>query len=269
MCDGYMVWNFLISILCLAGGGLVGWLILNPKLLRARSQSAVLGAALEMAKDEIVILQSDLEGAGKSGSSPLWQGRIGGLHASRSINEVEKERRRATQEPLNSEEFRTKLFSIIDAEVSSILESKRAKGFGGTDQPASPAGPAPLPGETKSKRVLEYADALILTASIRGIFAKASRVVPEQVEVACLVAEAFLAPTAGERRKLVKKAAQFGGVAGIGFVVTAACAAVGAGHGGNRPDFGISCWTPCPLRLAACRSDLGRSCGLFCSNRKP
>jgi hypothetical protein len=79
--------------------------------------------------------------------------------------------------------------------------------------------------------VLEYADALILTASIREIFAKTIRVVPEQVEIACTVAEAFLAPTAAERTRLLKKAAKMGGVAGIGFIVVAACLAIGLGHG--------------------------------------
>ena len=222
-----MFWNVLISILSLAVGGLAVWLIFNPKLLRVRSEAAALNTAWELAKAEIETLRSDLEGAGK---------KIGTLQdeldaARKKLNEVEEERRRAAQKPLNPEEFRTQLFGIIDAEVNRILESKRARAPLPADQPTNPNRPAPRPCEEKSKRVLDYDDAFTLTASIRGIFVKTARVVPEQVEVACLVAEAFLAPTSAERKRLVKEAAKFGGVAGIGFIVAAACAAVGLGHG--------------------------------------
>ncbi|MGD1085047.1 MAG: hypothetical protein ABSA47_09900 [Verrucomicrobiota bacterium] len=222
-----MVWNILISILCLAVGGLAGWLVLNPKLLRARSEAAALNAALEMAKEEIVTLQSDLEGAGKRIAT--LQGEL--ETARKKLDEVEKAKRQAALAPLNREEFRTQLFGIIDAEVNRILESKRAKGAGGANQPANPSGSASPLGETKSSRVLDYADALALTSSVRGIFVETIRVVPEQVEVACLMAEAFLAPTAAERRRLIKRAAKFGGVAGISFIIAAALAAVGLAHG--------------------------------------
>ena len=222
-----MFWNVLTSILCLAAGGLVVWLVLNPKLLRARSEAASLNAALEIAQSEIVALQSDLESAGQQIAN--LQGEL--ASALEKLHEVDEENRRAAQEPLNCEEFRTLLFGIIDMEVKRILESKPTKPSFSDDSPVNPKAAARMPGEAGSRRVLDYDDALILTANIRGIFVKTIRVVPEQVEVACLVAETFLAPTAAERKRLLKEAAKFGGVAGISLIVAAACAAVGLGHG--------------------------------------
>ena len=222
-----MSWNVLTSILCLGLGGLIGWLVLNPKLLRARGEAAALNAALEIAKTEIATLQSDLDRAGQQIAT--LQGKLAA--ALKKLHEVDEAKRLAALEPLNCEEFRALLFGIIDAEVNRILESKRAKASLSGDQPANPKVAAPSSGEVTSRRVLDYDDALVLTANIREIFVKAIRVVPEQVEVACLVAEAFLAPTAAERKRLIKEAAKYGGVAGIGLIVAAACAAVGLGHG--------------------------------------
>src|ERR1019366_9349739 len=85
-----MVWNLLTSILCLAVGGFAGWLVLNPKLLRARREAAALNAALEIAKEEIVTFQSDLEAAGKEIAT--LQGELDA--ARKKLDEVDKEKRR-------------------------------------------------------------------------------------------------------------------------------------------------------------------------------
>ncbi|MBM3273125.1 hypothetical protein FJY94_07785 [Candidatus Kaiserbacteria bacterium] len=66
-------------------------------------------------------------------------------------------------------------------------------------------------------RFLTFTDSQILTASVRNLFKNALDAVPPQIEAACKLSEAILAPSATEREQLIKSAVGIGGgAAGIG-----------------------------------------------------
>jgi len=80
------------------------------------------------------------------------------------------------------------------------------------------------------KCYLTYVDAKILTGKVRGIFNNAVKIVPLQVEAACQLSEAVLAPSNKEKQVLIKSAAgTAGGAAGIGMVIAGVGSALGWG----------------------------------------
>jgi hypothetical protein len=82
------------------------------------------------------------------------------------------------------------------------------------------------------EKYLNYIDAVTLTSSVRNIFIHKIEFVPPQVDAACKMAEAILAPSAAERTNLLKAAvAVGGGSAGIGMIIGGIGAALGWGAG--------------------------------------
>jgi hypothetical protein len=110
---------------------------------------------------------------------------------------------------MTTEEFKTSLESTIDAKFAEIMKAKSA-----------------------DDRHLNYIDAVTLTTSVRNVFRNLLRVVPPQIEAACRLSEAVLAPTMAERQNLVKAAiAAAGGAAGIAMIIGGIGAALGWGAG--------------------------------------
>ncbi len=87
-------------------------------------------------------------------------------------------------------------------------------------------------GKTDADRFLTYVDGQILTGSVRNVFKSALGIAPPQVEAACGLSEALLAPSSEERERLLKTAVGVGGgAAGIGMVIAGVGGALGWGAG--------------------------------------
>lgn len=105
----------------------------------------------------------------------------------------------------NCSAFKAALESTIDAKYAEIMR-----------------------GKTDADRFLTYIDGQILTASVRNVFKGTLRVTPPQVEAACNLSDAILAPSNEERQRLLKTAVGTGGgVAGIGMVIAGVASALG------------------------------------------
>lgn len=105
------------------------------------------------------------------------------------------------------DEFKGVLESTIDAKFAEIMNGKPAK-----------------------ECHLNYFDSLTLTTAVRNIFKNKLKVTPPQVEAACKLSEAVLAPSAKEREGLIKAAVGFGGgAAGIGMIIGGIGSALGWG----------------------------------------
>lgn len=112
-----------------------------------------------------------------------------------------------TKSEENCEKFKAALESIIDIKFAEIMRGKE-----------------------NSEKHLTYVDGQIMTSSVRNIFKKALGASPSQVEVACHLSEAVLAPSAKERAQLIKSAVGIGGgTAGIGMMLMAIGNALGWG----------------------------------------
>lgn len=89
-----------------------------------------------------------------------------------------------------------------------------------------------MSGKTDANKFLTFVDSQILTATVRNIFKNALDAVPPQVEAACKLSEAILAPSALEREQLIKSAVGIGGgAAGIGMIIAGIGGALGWGAG--------------------------------------
>jgi uncharacterized protein YktB (UPF0637 family) len=87
-------------------------------------------------------------------------------------------------------------------------------------------------GKGEKEKFLTYIDGQILTSSVRNIFKNALEAVPPQIEAACKLSEAVLAPSAKERERLIKSAVGIGGgAAGIGMIIAGIGGALGWGAG--------------------------------------
>jgi hypothetical protein len=121
-----------------------------------------------------------------------------------------------TEPPLLTEEsaknllrFKSAMESTIDARFAEIMK-----------------------GKAPEDRFLSYVDSQILTASVRNIFRNAIGSAPPQIEAACLLSEAILAPSTAEREQLIKTAVGVGGgAAGVAMIITAVGTAMGWGAG--------------------------------------
>ena len=121
-------------------------------------------------------------------------------------NEAQTEQ---TGTQINRERFQSALKSTIDVKFAEIMVSKK-----------------------ESEAYLTYIDAQILTAKVRAIFKNVLTVTPPQVEAACLLSEAILAPSTKDKENKIKAAVGVaGGTAGIGIVIGAIGTALGWGAG--------------------------------------
>lgn len=109
---------------------------------------------------------------------------------------------------MDKEEFKTRIRLTVDAK---ILE---------------------LSGNKKDKKYLTYNDACTVTHMVRNIFVTALDIVPNNVEAACLLSDAILAPTIKEKKELLKKAYGMSGlIMGIAMILYAIGTALGWGLG--------------------------------------
>ena len=105
--------------------------------------------------------------------------------------------------------FNSALGSTIDVKFAEIMSNK-----------------------ADSEKFLTFVDSQILTASVRNVFKNSLDAVPPQIEAACKLSEAILAPSALEREQLVKSAVGIGGgAAGIGMIIAGIGGALGWGAG--------------------------------------
>lgn len=107
------------------------------------------------------------------------------------------------------DKFKAALESTIDLKFAEVMKSR-----------------------PDTDKYLTYVDAQILTASVRNIFKTILSFTPPQVEAACLLSEAILAPSAQEKQNQIKAAIGLsGGTAGIAMVIGGVATALGWGAG--------------------------------------
>jgi hypothetical protein len=112
-----------------------------------------------------------------------------------------------TESQLKCYKFKAALESTIDMKFAEVLKTK-----------------------PEAEKYLSYVDAQILTASVRNIFKTVLSFTPPQMEAACRLSEAVLAPSAQEKQNLIKASIGLaGGTAGIGMVIGGVGAALGWG----------------------------------------
>ncbi len=112
-----------------------------------------------------------------------------------------------TESQTSCEKFKAALESTIDLKLAEVLRSK-----------------------PDSDKYLNYIEAQVLTASVRNIFKTVLGLTPAQVDAACRISEAILAPSAQEKQNQIKAAIGLaGGTAGIGMVIGGVGVALGWG----------------------------------------
>jgi len=98
---------------------------------------------------------------------------------------------------LTRERFTSALHSTIDVKFAEIMS-----------------------GKADAEKCFTFVDGQILTSTVRNVFRNAIDVVPVQIEAACKLSEAILAPSVQEREQLIKSAVGIGGgAAGIGMII--------------------------------------------------
>ena len=121
-----------------------------------------------------------------------------------SIEELAREFSALKQDALpetatNCARFKSALESTIDAKFAEVMR-----------------------GKTGADRFLSYVDGQILTASVRNVFRSALGSIPPQIEAACTLSEAIVAPSGEGRGRLGRTAIGIGGGAtGIGIIAYA------------------------------------------------
>lgn len=121
----------------------------------------------------------------------------------------EKSTKPASEAELACARFKAALGSTIDVKFAGIMS-----------------------GKTDAHKFLTYVDSQILTATVRNVFKNAIETTPPQIEAACKMSEAILAPSAIEREQLIKSAVGIGGgAAGIGMIIAGVGSALGWGAG--------------------------------------
>jgi hypothetical protein len=109
---------------------------------------------------------------------------------------------------MKKESFIAELKTLIDAKFAEITARK-------------PEG-----------KTVNFFDFLTISLAARNVFKNKLSVIPKQVEVACLLAEALMAPTTAERCNRVKAAVAIsGGAAGLAMVIAGIGLALGWGVG--------------------------------------
>jgi hypothetical protein len=110
---------------------------------------------------------------------------------------------------MTKEEFKAKLEATIDAKYAGIMSKKKPE-----------------------HAYLTFIDASTLTATVKNLFKNKIQIAPPQIEAACTLSEALLAPSAKERENLIKAAVGIaGGTAGIAMIIAGIGAALGWGAG--------------------------------------
>ncbi len=107
------------------------------------------------------------------------------------------------------DKFKTRLNNTIQVKFSELMKNK-----------------------AEGERAIDFIEAKTLTTTVRNIFINRLGIVPPQVEMACLMSEAVVAPDKIALFELIKAALVIGGgVAGFGIVIAAVGTALGWGAG--------------------------------------
>jgi len=131
-----------------------------------------------------------------------------------AVNEMEREFGNAkpvlhSEFEQNCAKFKAALESTIDVKFAEIMR-----------------------GKTDIDRFMTYVDGQILSGSVRNVFKSALGTTPPQIDAACSLSEAILAPSSEERERLIKSAVGVGGgAAGIGMIIAGVGGALGWGAG--------------------------------------
>lgn len=105
--------------------------------------------------------------------------------------------------------FNAALESTIDMKVAEILSSKE-----------------------QDEQYLNYIDSQILTSSVKNVYKRVLGLTPPQIEAACYLCSAVLAPSSKEKQNLIKAAVGLaGGATGIGMIIGGIGSALGWGAG--------------------------------------
>ncbi|MFI3135360.1 MAG: hypothetical protein QX197_01140 [Methylococcaceae bacterium] len=89
-----------------------------------------------------------------------------------------------------------------------------------------------LSAKSDEKKYLTYFEAQSVTICVRNIFKNALGFIPPQIEMACNLSDAILAPSRKEKNALIKKAYGLtGGLSGITMIITGIGTALGWGAG--------------------------------------
>lgn len=114
-----------------------------------------------------------------------------------------------TESQVECDKFKAVLESTIDLKFAEVLQSK-----------------------SDADKYLNYFEAQILTTAVRNIFKTILTLTPPQVDAACMLSEAILAPSVQKKQDQLKAAIGLaGGTAGIGMVITGIGVALGWGAG--------------------------------------
>jgi hypothetical protein len=162
-----------------------------------------------------------------------------------AINDAGKEKVEKSESQINQEKFQSVLKSTIDVKFAEILSTKN-----------------------ESEKYLSYIDATNLTAKVRGVFNNILPIIPPQVEAACLMSEAVLAPSTKEKMNKIKATVGVsGGAAGIGLVIGAIGMALGWGATltATISAFFVGSHIGGPIAIAAAGLSLAAIAGYFAS----
>ncbi len=191
------------------------------------------GAPMEAARSTRVA--RDVDGAGTDGMSNV-RAAFGVLGA--KATDLAQEAVKQGQEMLKSQSQRdveavnamSQGFSNAKPTLSSEFDNKCSAFKAALESTIDAKYAEIMRGKTDADRFLTYIDGQILTASVRNAFKGTLRVTPPQVEAACNLSEAILAPSNDERQRLLKAAVGAGGgAAGIGMVIAGVGSALGWG----------------------------------------
>ncbi len=110
---------------------------------------------------------------------------------------------------MDKDKFIIALDSTIQVKISEILATK-----------------------PEDKKFLNYFDSMQLTKMVKNIFMKKIGIIPPEVEMACNLSQACLAPDIQTKIKLIKACIGIGGgIVAIGMIISALATALGWGTG--------------------------------------
>lgn len=125
----------------------------------------------------------------------------------------------------NQEKFISQLTLSINQKFAEIVAANQAKAEAKAQQESE--------GKKRKKEdpvVVSMLDAATITNYVRAVFMQRIGLVPSQVEAACVLSEATVAPSTLMRIKLIKRGIGLaGGLAGLGAIATAILVGLGIG----------------------------------------
>jgi hypothetical protein len=144
---------------------------------------------------------------------------------------------------MNEKRFTSSLVSTVEAKFGEIMAAKKAE-----------------------NRYLTYIDGTAMSAAVRNIFKNRIGSVPAQIDAACDMSLAVLAPSRAERIKLLKAAFGItGGIAGMSMILSGIGTALGWGASLVATTTAFFVGTPMagPIGWIACGAGLAAIAGYF------